>query len=113
MSHRIEQINELVRHEVSQLMLTELELPQGCLVTITRVITSKDLRHAKILISVMPEKFMGTVLEIIRKNIGQIQHQLNQRLSMKPLPRLNFAIDSTEQEAAKIEELLDRIKKTG
>ncbi len=113
MSHRIEQINELIRHEVGQLMLTELELPSGCLVTITRVITSKDLRHSKILISIMPEKFTGTVLEVIRKNIGQIQHQLNQRLSMKPLPRLNFGIDATEQEAAKIEELLDRIKKTG
>jgi len=113
MSHRIEQINELIRHEVSQLMLTELELPEGCLLTITRVITSKDLRHAKLLISIMPDKFTGTVLEIIRKNIGLIQQELNQRLSMKPLPRLCFAMDATEKEAAKIEDLLDRIKKTG
>jgi ribosome-binding factor A len=113
MSHRLEQVSELIRHELSGLLLTEMEFPKGCLVTIVRVETSKDLRHAKVWISVMPFYLSKKILDKLRKNIGQLQFLLNKRLSFKPLPRINFAIDQTEQKASQIDELLDRIKETG
>lgn len=111
MSHRIEQINELIRHELNGLILTEIDFPKNCLVTIIAVQTSKDLRHAKILISVMPSFYTKKVLDKMAANAGHLQYLLNQRLSMRPLPRLSFRIDDTEKKAAEIEELLDRIKK--
>ncbi len=111
MSHRIAQINELIRHELSQLILTELEFPQGCLVTITDVEVSPDLRHAKVWVSVLPSGYMvKKVLEKLTANIGHLQFLLNKQLSIKPLPRIHFGIDSTEERAAGIEALLDRIK---
>jgi len=112
MSHRIEQINEVIRHEISQLILTEVEFPKNCLVTITKVSTTPDLRHAKILISVMPVLFTAKALERLRKTAGNLQFQLNKKLSLKPLPRISFGIDATEKHAAEIEELVDRIKET-
>ncbi|MBN1778884.1 MAG: 30S ribosome-binding factor RbfA [Candidatus Buchananbacteria bacterium] len=111
MSHRLEQISEVIRHEIGGLLLTEVEFPVGCLVTIVEVQTSKDLRHAKIIISVMPVKFTAKVLEKLQKNIGHLQFELNKKLSMKPLPRIRFAIDRTEHKAVGIEELLDKIRK--
>jgi ribosome-binding factor A len=112
MSHRIDQINELIRVEFSRLVLSEIEFPLECLVTILRVETSPDLRHAKVWISVMPISYAGTVLEILRRHVGRLQLLLNKRLSMKPLPRLAFAIDDTEHRASSIDALLDRIKET-
>jgi len=112
MSHRTEQVSEVIRHEISRLLLTEVEFPKNCLVTITRVSTSPDLRHAKILVSVMPVAYTGKALERLRQNAGQLQFQLNQKLSLKPLPRISFGIDATEKQAAEIEALLDRIKET-
>lgn len=113
MSHRILQINELIRHELAPLFLTEFEFPKNCLVTIIRVETSKDLHYAKVWISVMPTTFIPKVLARLKANVGHLQFLLNKKLTMRPLPRLNFAIDNTEQKAADIEALLDQIKKTG
>jgi len=112
MSHRILQINELIRQELGQLMSAEIELPKNCLATITYVETSKDLRHAKVWLSVIPTSYTRKVLDKLTANAGHLQFLLNKKLAMKPLPRLKFAIDDTEKKASKIEDLLDQIKET-
>ncbi len=112
MSHRLPQVNELIRQELASLLLTEMEFPKGCLVTITRVDTAKDLRYAKVWLSVLPAYYFQKVLSKLKSNAGHLQFLLNKKLTMKPLPRLNFAIDDTEQKAEEIEKLLDRIRKS-
>ena len=110
MSHRILQINELIRHELSDLLVKEVELPQNCLATITEVDTSKDLRHAKVWFSVIPVAYTKKVLDKLNSNAGHLQFLLNKKLSLKPLPRIKFFIDETEKKASDIEAVLDRIK---
>lgn len=110
MSYRILQINELIRHELSQLLVNEIEFPKGCLVTIIRVETSRDLRHAKIWISILPEGYTQKVLERLKREIGRLQFALNKKLTMKPLPRIRFVVDETEKKASDIETLLNKIK---
>jgi len=112
MSHRLEQINELIRHELNQLILIEIEFPKNCLATITEVETSKDLRHAKVWFSVIPNTYTKKVLDKLNGKIGHLQFLLNKKLSLKPLPRLHFSIDETEKKAQDIEAILDRIRKT-
>lgn len=113
MSHRIYQINEVIKQHLNSFILTEIEFPKNCLATITRVETTKDLRQAKVWISVMPTAYTKKILGKFNHQIGRLQHLLNQKLSMKPLPKLRFLIDDTEQKAFEIEELLDRIKESG
>lgn len=110
MSQRIKQINELLRDEVSQLLLREIGFTEA-LVTITRVDTSADLRYAKVKISILPTDKGELVLKIIERNIFDMQQKLNKRLDMKPVPKLSFRIDQTEVEAKKIEEILEKIEK--
>lgn len=110
MSHRINQVNELIKQELNDLLVSELEFPQGCLVTITAVETSKDLRHAKIWISVMPGYLLKKVIDKLNSNVGHLQFLLNKQLSLKPLPRIKFEVDKTEADATEIDKLLDRIK---
>ena len=112
MSYRIQQVNQLIKQELNKLLLTEIEFPKNCLATITNIETSKDLRHAKIWLSVIPNLYTKKVLDKLTSSAGHLQFLLNKKLTMKPLPRLHFVIDETEKKAAKIEELLDRIKKT-
>ena len=112
MSHRIAQINELIRHELGSVLLTEMDFPKGALVTITNVETSKDLRHTKIWFSVLPAYFTPKILERLTKRKGSLEYALYQRLSMKPLPKLSFRVDDSERQAAEIDALLDSIKET-
>ena len=112
MSHRLPQVNELIRQELSTLLLTEIEFPKNSLVTILKVEVSKDLRYGKVWLSVMPVAYTKKILDKLAAQAGHLQFLLNKKLSLKPLPRLYFAIDETEAKAAEIDELLDRIKKS-
>ncbi|MFA6146383.1 MAG: 30S ribosome-binding factor RbfA [Patescibacteria group bacterium] len=111
MKQRIEKINELIKREMSQIIVREIEAPDGSLITITRVETSEDLSDAKILISIFPFSHSKKVLFILLKRIGEIQGFLNRRLAMRPLPRIRFVIDETEEKASQIEHVLNKIKK--
>jgi ribosome-binding factor A len=54
MSRRIERLNDLIQEEISELIRRQTKDPRlDCFLTVTRVDTSPDLRHAKIYISIM------------------------------------------------------------
>jgi len=110
MSQRIKRINELLRQEISKLILREIEF-EDILVTINQVETSPDLSHAKVKISIMPTEKKELVLRIIDKNIYHLQQALNKKLYMKIVPKIRFEIDQAEIKARKIEEILGKIKK--
>lgn len=110
MSKRIQQVNQLIKKELSQIILKEIEFPFGVLVTLTRVETTKDLKESNIWISALPEEKLKNVLEILNKNIYILQQKLNKRLKMKPLPKLKFLEEKKTKEAGRIEEILEEIK---
>ena len=110
MSQRIKRINELLRQEISKLILREIEF-EDILVTVNQVETSADLSHAKVKISVLPDKKEGLALKVINKKIYQLQQELNKKLYMKIVPKIQFEIDQAEVKAQRIEEILGQIKK--
>jgi ribosome-binding factor A len=109
MSKRLERVNELLYREISQLFLRELDF-QNALVTITKVETSVDLRESKIMISVMPMEKTQTALQVLEKNIFDLQQIINKKLRMRPVPKIIFKIDESAAKAQYIEELLQKAK---
>ena len=55
MSQKIDQINELLKRGVSEILLKEGDFDRNVLVTVTRVETTTNLAQAKVFISVIPE----------------------------------------------------------
>jgi len=110
-SNRIQRINQLIKKELSQIILKEIEFPQGVLVTVTRVETVSDLKESNIWISALPEEKLKRVLEILNKNIYFLQQKLNKRLKMRPLPRIKFLEERKTREAGQVEEILEELKK--
>jgi ribosome-binding factor A len=110
MSQRIQRVNQLLKQEISQLLLREIDFSDA-LVTVTQVDCSPDLRQAKIKISILPDEKAEQVLRIIEKNIYHLQQILNKKLNMKIVPKIIFEIDKTEADAQRIEEILDKISK--
>ncbi len=106
---RIQQTNELLRSELAKL-INRADLVENCLITISYIDCSKDLKRAKIGFSVLPENLSGTVLKKLRKSSSQFTKILKERLRLKYIPKFNWLIDSTESQAAEIEELLEEIK---
>lgn len=108
MSKRLQRVNELLREEVSKLLLREIDFGQS-LLTVTKVETSVDLKQAKIMISVLPEEKSQRALQILEKNIFHLQQLLNKKLNMRPVPKIYFQIDKSAVNAQRIEELLQKI----
>jgi len=110
MVKRIPRVNKLIKKELSQILLREVEFPSRVLVTITRVEASPNLGEAKIYVSVMPEHLISRVFQILNRQIYEIQQALNKRLKMRPVPRIKFIQELKAKEAGRIEELLEKIK---
>lgn len=111
MSKRIQQVNQLIKRELSQILLKEIEFPTEVLVTITRVETLPNLTESKVWVSAFPEEKIKRILEILNKNIYILQQKLNQRLKMRPIPKIKFLEEKKTAEAGKIEKILEELKK--
>jgi ribosome-binding factor A len=107
---RVPRVNQLIKKELAQLILREIDFPDNVLVTLTRVDTSANLIQAKVYVSVMPEEKLPNVLEILNKSIFELQQMLNRRLRMRPIPKIIFMEERITKEAGRIEELLEEIR---
>lgn len=110
-SQRVKKVNELIKKELGKIILKELDFPQGVLVTLTKVDTSKDLARARVFVSVMPVVETSRALQTLTREIYCLQQKLNQRLVMRPVPRIEFQPDKEMQKQAKINQILDKIEK--
>lgn len=111
MTNRIEKVNQLIKKELSQIILREIDFPDNVLVTLTRIDTSPNLIEARVFLSTMPESRARETLDILNKSIYTIQQALNKRLVMRPMPKIMFREEKEVSEAGRVEEILERAKK--
>jgi len=110
MTKRIERVNKLIKKELSQIILREVDFPDNVLVTLTRTDTSPNLIETKVFLSVMPENKAADILKILNKIIYGLQQALNKRLKMRPIPRIMFYQERETSKAGRVEEILEKIK---
>ncbi len=109
MSQRIEKVQKLARQVLGE-AIQDLKDPRIGFVTVTAVRISPDLRHARVLVSVM-----GSVEEQEQSMKGLasakpwLRSELGRQVRMKYLPDLVFEIDHGAEEAQRIETLLRQI----
>ena len=106
MSERIVKLNKLIKEHLGEIFQRELSLKPGVFLTIAKVDTSRDIRYTRVSLSVFPFAESNYAIKTIEKEVYSIQGALNKKLKMRPLPRLQFILDSTEEEADKIEKIL-------
>ena len=109
-NHRMERVSELVKREVSEIVL-ELNLTNCGFVTITAVEISPDLKEGRVFMSVIGSaEQKKRALETLEREHGHIQPELAHRIVLKYTPRLTFVLDETEARASHIEHLLDELE---
>jgi len=111
MSNRILKINTLLKKELAELLLKELEFPKDILVTLTRVETTRDLKESKVYISVLPEEKGEKICQLLNRKIYWFQKKIDKRLKMKIIPKIEFFEEKKTGEAGRIEEILEELKK--
>lgn len=111
MSYRIDKIENLIREEISMILLHKMQDHSFGLITVTHVKVSPDIKIAKIYISVFERENRELVLEKIKASTGFIRSVLASRIRIKFVPELKFFIDDTLDYVEKIEGLIRKIHK--
>lgn len=109
-SRRLKQVSTFIQEELGSIFSKELELPLGCLVTISKVETSPDLKNAIVWLSILPINLAEQALKIIQRQKKDLQRILNTRFQTKNTPQIQFKIDESEERAERITHLLDTLK---
>ena len=106
-SHRLEQIAELMRVELSDLLLREIKDPRLGFVTITHIKVSGDLAHARVQVSSLgDEQEQRESLAALRSAAGFLRRELGQRIRIRTIPQLDFRLDHSMEEAEKVQRAL-------
>ena len=109
MTTRQEKVEELLKVEISDIIRRELKDPRLGFITITDAEVSKDLRHAKVYISVLgDEKAKEESLAVLQRAAGFIRGEFGRRAYMKTIPEIAFKMDTSVEQGARIFELLEQ-----
>lgn len=109
MSQRLDRINELLRREISTVLQRDFEF-RNCLVTISAVEITHDLREAKVFVSILGTPPAG-VLEQLSKKRGLIQSRVAQRVVLRCTPILSFRADESAERGVEMVNILDEVEK--
>ncbi|MCK4284166.1 MAG: 30S ribosome-binding factor RbfA [Candidatus Brocadiae bacterium] len=105
-------IEELLRRELSNIVLHELRDPRAGFVTVTAVELSGDQRSAKVLVMVRgSEEEKGEALRTLSRARGHIQGLVGDRLELRYTPVLRFAEDTELHTVRRVEKLIDEARR--
>jgi len=108
---RLDRVNQLVKEEICTLLQRELKDPRLGFVTVTEVETSKDLRLAKVFVSVLgDERQWAASLAALASARGFVRNWLRQHLDLRVTPEIDFRPDRSMEHAAKIQSLLKQVQ---
>lgn len=107
---RAERVGDLIRREISQMLIRGIKDPRVREVTITRVNLSDDLRLAKVFFSVMgSEDERDRTMEGLNSAKGFIKREMGKRIHLRYMPEIVFKFDSSVEYADHIDRLLRKL----
>ena len=107
-----ERINELLKQEISKLILTDIKDPRLGFVTVQRVETVKDMSYAKVYITVLgKESDIKRSVNVLNGASEYIRIQVGKKVDMRYMPNLEFMIDTKIDDTLKLLNLIENDKK--
>lgn len=110
---RTERIAGEMRRALSDIIQNELKDPRIPLVTsITNIKLAKDLKYAKIYISVFAgDEEKQAAIEALKGSSGFIRRALGQKMIIRSLPELTFVLDESLEYGAYMNKKIDELNK--
>jgi ribosome-binding factor A len=111
-SRRPEQLAETLRQVITDCLAREVRDPRVGFVTVTGVLVSGDLSHARIMVSVPGEDAeKARAIEGLESAAGFLRSRAARALTTRTVPELHFELDRGLEHAARINELLNTMKR--
>jgi ribosome-binding factor A len=112
---RPDRVAEAIREEVAMFLAEDVKDPRvRGLVTVTGAEITRDLRHAKVFVTVMgSEAEQAATFEGLSSAAHHLRTRIGRALRLRVAPEIEFRQDRSVAYAARIETLLDQVKKDG
>ncbi len=107
---RSEKVADLIRKEISQMLVKSIKDPRIGFITITRVTVSEDCRFAKVYFSVAgTEEERESSIAGLDSAKGYVRKELGRRIRLRYTPDIMFQFDPSIEYAIHMEELIQSI----
>jgi ribosome-binding factor A len=110
MSRRSDRVSDLLRAELSDLLLRAIHDPRVKLASVTQVEVAPDLRRALVKVSVLGDDTQRQeAIEGLRHARGFLRTELAHRLRLRVTPELVFELDRGAEHSQQISDLLESL----
>ena len=108
---RMQRIADLIRTTLAEILLQETEDQRFHKVNLTRVTVSRDLNHAKIYVSFMPQEDAQEMIKALNRAAKYLRYHLAQAIQLRVTPELRFYYDDSGVKGQRIVDLLNKALK--
>lgn len=113
-NRRVARVAELIRREVSQMLTRGIKDDRVGIgmVSVTNVVVSGDLQHAKIYVSVYgTEEAKAATMEGLGSATSFVRRELGQRLQLRRTPEVLFIEDRGLEQGDQVLNLLSKLRR--
>lgn len=111
-SKRTHRVGDLIKQEISELLIRKINDPRIGFLTITAVEMTKDLRHAKVFFSTTGnEQEREQTIIGLKSATGYIKRELGERLELRYIPEIVFQYDPSLEYGSRVLKVIDEINK--
>jgi ribosome-binding factor A len=109
---RTARLGEQIRQDLGELLARDVRDPGIGFVTLTRVRVTEDLLQARVFYTALGDAAAqaGTA-RALERVVPFLRRALAKRLRLRRVPELTFAVDESVGHQARVEELLEQIKR--
>ena len=110
MSTRTDRVSDLIKDEISRLLLREVRDPRVGFVTITGAAVSPDLKNVRVFVSILGEpQARQESLKALNSAAGYFKRMLFRNLRLRFAPTILFRLDESLDRGDRIERVLREI----
>ena len=111
-NNRLGRIDEEYKKEISNIINYNLKNPNVTgLISVTKVKVTADLKFAKVSVSILNSKNVKETLAGLKKSSGFLRSELAKRINLRNTPELVFELDESLEYGARIDKIINDLKK--
>jgi ribosome-binding factor A len=109
---RTVRLGEQIRQDLTELLVRRVHDPGIGFITLTRVRVTEDLQQARVFYTTLAEGAEAQkTARALERATPYLRRALAERLRLRRVPELSFAVDVSIANQARVEELLEQIKR--
>ncbi len=112
---RMEKVNAEMQRLLSTIITTEISTPElkGVMVSVTKVAVASDFSTAKVFVSFYGKTDEEKAFKALEGSLGYLRKRVAEKMNLKKTPKFILIKDDLADNAFRINQILDDLKKKG